>query len=102
MELEGSQRAWVRVVVDGQTVAETIFEPGQTGEWQGQNQIRLRTGNAAGINVSINGEPQGSLGGAGEVVDMEWNLVDGQEVETTPAPASPPTPDSQAPVAEQG
>lgn len=102
LQLEASQRSWVRVVVDGQTVAEAIFEPGQTGEWQGQEQVSLRTGNAAGINVSVNGEPQGPLGGAGEVVDREWNLVDGQVVGTTPAPTIAPTPDSQAPVAEQG
>jgi cytoskeleton protein RodZ len=88
MQLVASQRSWVRVVVDGQTAVETIFEPGQAGEWQGQGQVRLRTGNAAGIDVSINGEPQGALGGAGEVVDREWNLVDGQVVGTTPAPAS--------------
>ncbi len=91
LQLAARQRSWVRVVVDGQTVAETVFEPGQTGEWQGQEQIVLRTGNAAGIDLIINGEPQASLGGTGEVVDKEWTLVDGQVTGTVPVPTPAPS-----------
>jgi cytoskeletal protein RodZ len=91
LQLAASQRSWVRVVVDGQTVAETVFEPGQTGEWQGQEAIVLRTGNAAGIDLVINGEPQASLGGTGEVVDKEWTLVDGRVTGTVPAATPAPS-----------
>lgn len=101
LQLDATQRAWVRVVVDGQVRLETILEAGEGGEWEAQQAINLRTGNAAGIQVRLNGEPRGALGGAGEVIELSWTLEDGQLIESTPAPTSTLT-SGQAATADAG
>lgn len=92
-------RAWTRLVIDGQVVSESVMEQGETGEWEARESIVLRTGNAAGVKVSINGEDLPSLGGPGEVVERRWDLVDGQIIETTPSPVPTPSP-TEAPTDE--
>lgn len=91
LTLQTTARAWVRVQVDGENRLESILEPGTVSEWEGR-EIRLRTGNAAGVQVSVNDTPRGPLGGPGEVVEYIWRLVDGQVEETTPVPAPESTP----------
>lgn len=74
MEVRATERAWLRVVVDGREVFVGILQPGQVGAWTGRDTILLRTGNAGGTTVSINGVLQSSLGRSGEVVDRQWTV----------------------------
>jgi len=74
MEVRATERAWLRVVVDGREVFVGILQPGQVGAWTGYDTIFLRTGNAGGTTVSINGVLQPSLGRSGEVVDRQWTV----------------------------
>lgn len=92
LELATTERSWVSVVVDGQKVLETTLEAGQGGRWEGLQSIAVRTGNAAGVQLVLNGEPVGSLGGRGQVVALRWELVDGNVVVTTPTPLPTRTP----------
>ena len=66
-----TDRVWLRVTVDGNTVFERLVDRGATQTWTGQHVI-LRTGNAGGTLVSVNGQDQGSLGAPGQVVEREW------------------------------
>lgn len=91
LQLVTAQRAWVSVTVDGQTVLETILEAGETREWEGRQFVSVRTGNAAGILLTVNGEPQEPLGGPGEVVELRWSLADGEIIRSTPEPTPRPT-----------
>lgn len=99
LELTVKARAWVRLVVDDRVAQEAVMEPGQTGTWQAANSIILRTGNAAGIVATLNGQTYPLLGGPGEVVELQWRLVDGQVVQVTATPPAPPAVTTETPAA---
>jgi hypothetical protein len=71
--------AWLRVVTDGEVAHEGTLEAGEVREWYGQQSVLVRTGNAGGTELVVNGEELGTLGGAGEVVEHEWTW-DGESV----------------------
>lgn len=71
------QRAWVRVTSDGQVVLEKVLEIGSEEQWTAQNSLTLRTGNAGGIEVTVNGEAQGTLGALGVIEECSWTLSNG-------------------------
>ncbi|MBI2861389.1 MAG: helix-turn-helix domain-containing protein [Chloroflexi bacterium] len=72
IEVLATQRSWVRVVVDTEQRFEGIMMPGDKQQWIGQQSILLRTGNAGGIDISLNGRRQASLGQPGQVVERSW------------------------------
>lgn len=90
--LEIDARAWVRLLIDNGLAMEAVLEPGEQREWEARESIVLRTGNAAGVRVRLNGQELPALGGGGEVVEVQWRLVDGQVVRLTPTAAPTPTP----------
>jgi len=94
LHLEVSQRSWVRITVDDQVRLESVLEPGEQRDWEGAQSIDLRTGNAAGVVVTVNGQERGALGEIGEVVELRWSLDQGQLVELTPTalPENPAQP----------
>lgn len=93
-------RSWVRVVVDNGVALEAVLEPGELRSFEAVEFIALRTGNAAGVQVTLNGQTLAPLGGTSEVVEVQWQLVDGEIIQSTPTPlpAAPPdaTPVSDA------
>ena len=70
-------RSWLQVTADGQVVFAGLLEKDEERSWQAQEVIRLDVGNAAGVEISINGTSRGSLGSEGQVVRREWTLTDG-------------------------
>jgi hypothetical protein len=85
--LEATERVWVRVSVDGVPVLEGILAPGTPQQWQGAQQIMLETGNAAGLQAVVNGQPQGPLGERrGEVVVLAWGPEGRLPLTPTPQP----------------
>ncbi len=72
VELRAVERAWVRATVDDQQPVEQTLEIGQTRRWTGQRVVALRVGNAAGVEVTVNGQRIGALGAAGTPVDREF------------------------------
>lgn len=73
LKIVGSD-CWIRAVVDDQLVEQITLRPGERRTWQGQRYILLRMGNAAAADVTVNGVPQGILGGPGDVVEKEWHI----------------------------
>ena len=97
------QRSWVRVVGDGQVIEESLLEAGIDRTWEATQTLTIRTGNAAGVELSLNGQSLGTMGAVGQVVDKSFAVDQGQVVEvmatgqaaTTPVaiqPAATPTP----------
>lgn len=80
--LRAVQRAWVRVVADGETKLEKILEAGAQELWTAQSQFTVRTGNAAGVTVIVNDEDQGVLGSAGAIEECIWTLNSGEVTRT--------------------
>jgi len=66
------ETVWVSVMVDGQDVLAATLEPGEEYTWVGQESITIRIGNAAGLELTVDGEPVGPLGASGEVVDVSY------------------------------
>lgn len=84
--------AWIRVVADGQVVLESMEDPGFEQEFVANRQLEFLTGNAGGVQLSLNGDPLPRLGDVGQVVRFIWGIRDGQVVELTPTPTPAPSP----------
>ena len=82
-----SETNWVEVTVDSINVFRGLMEPGDKGTWGARREIILRLGNAAGAQVTVNGELLGTLGESQQVVEFAW----GPEGEVTPEPTATPT-----------
>lgn len=63
---EADQKSWVRVVADGNQIYEGMLDDHMVVE--ADKYIYLLAGNAAGVDVTYNGESRGPLGNQGEVV----------------------------------
>jgi hypothetical protein len=73
IQIRLTERSWVRVVVDGTTAMEGIFPAGTVRSFAGKT-ASVRAGNAAGVEVSVAGRPQGALGATGDVVERSYTL----------------------------
>lgn len=78
------QRSWVRVTVDGAVEYEGLLRPGTGLQYQGQQSISLRTSNAGGLEVVVNNQPLGSLGGRGELFERTFSLNDATSTDIVP------------------
>ena len=91
IKLEVTARSWLKIEADGAVVYEGILEAGDSKTFTARQRITMRSGNAGGVNAIVNGQSQGPLGGAGDVVDRQWVINDkGVIATTTPTWANPP------------
>lgn len=94
-----SQRAWMRVSVDGEVAFEGRVLAGSAYPFAGKVRIVILTGNGAGLQVLFNQQDLGTLGFLGEVVERIFTLQGMQtptpSVSLTPtlAPTSTSTPE---------
>ncbi|MCW5852575.1 MAG: DUF4115 domain-containing protein [Anaerolineae bacterium] len=101
VSVEITQPSWVAVSVDGKQVFARILQPGQNMAWRGQKSVVLRTGNAGGTIIFVNGQSIGTLGSPGAVIEREWQMGQGDVIMVNPnqnqsqpqnqAPPPPPT-----------
>jgi hypothetical protein len=66
------ERSWVLVEADGERLFAGILEPGSRDTWTARERISLRSGNAGGVRLMLNGEDLGPFGEVGQVVEQEW------------------------------
>ncbi len=108
VELIVTQPSWTQILADDVKVFEGVLQPGDNRIWTGQRRVAVRVGNAAGVEVFVNGQSQGILGGEGEVVDRVYEKVDDpaqltpqpeptNEGENAEAPTETPTPAEEQP-----
>lgn len=57
VELTAEVRLWVQVEVDGGVLFEGLFRPGDGASYQPSDYITIRTTNAGGLTVRLNGQP---------------------------------------------
>ncbi len=86
LSLEATEHVWVRVTVDGAQVLEGILAPGVPQAWQGTQQILLETPNGAGLQATVNGQPQGPLGERGQPITLAWGPNGLLPITPTPLP----------------
>jgi hypothetical protein len=62
----------MEVWIDGQSVMAETVQAGYARSFTAETQVRMRVGNAAGVQVVVNGQTQGPLGVRGQAVDAIW------------------------------
>ncbi len=65
-------RCWVEVTVDGQVKFTGELAANQIKTFHGQENVRVKLGNAGVVQVKINGRDLGFLGARGEVIKWEY------------------------------
>lgn len=65
--------SWLRVTIDGNVSIEGTFPRGTSKVFHGKTAVVL-AGNAAGVEVTVNGKPAGKLGAKGAVVEKRFSL----------------------------
>ncbi len=68
IEIEATELTWVVVKSDEKDPSEALLQPGQKVTWKADTQFLLTLGNAAGVIIQLNGQPQGPFGKPGQVV----------------------------------
>jgi cytoskeletal protein RodZ len=68
------QRAWMRVIVDGEVEFEGRVIPGSAYPFAGANAVEVLTGNGAALQIIYNGQDLGSLGNFGQVAERIFTL----------------------------
>jgi cytoskeletal protein RodZ len=86
LELRLTDRAWVRVVADGQRVLEDNLEAGFVQTIRAQESVQLFVGNAGGVKVALNGETMQPLGPPGHVRRVDVSASGMEVVEIKPKP----------------
>lgn len=88
VDLVVKQPSWLQILADDIKVFEGILQPGDNRTWTGQRRVAIRTGNAGGVEIYVNGDFKGIMGAEGQVVDQVWEKVDDPTL-LTPQAAQP-------------
>jgi cytoskeletal protein RodZ len=64
---------WTYVVAAGRELYEGIPQKGENMTWNATQSMTVRLGNAAGVELTYNGQPQGRLGGEGDVITRTFS-----------------------------
>jgi len=72
LKLDATEHVWVRVTVDGMTAFEGMMGLGQSEAWSGKEELVVETGNGAGLQVTVNGQSQGTMCGRAERCVRSW------------------------------
>jgi cytoskeleton protein RodZ len=70
LALTATEETWLSVSSDGTPIFSGLLEANQTKTIEGKELAKLRVGNAAGLEVRLNGKPLGPLGAHGQVRDL--------------------------------
>jgi cytoskeleton protein RodZ len=65
LEVAATERTWLSVTADGRPAYSGILEKEEVKVLDGQETAELRTGNAAGVNITFNGRQLGAIGPRG-------------------------------------
>jgi hypothetical protein len=68
--LKAAEETWVSLQVDDQPEKEMTFKPRDGISIQAANRIRMKLGNAGGVDLILNGKALGKFGKSGEVVTL--------------------------------
>ncbi len=84
LELLAREETWLSVSSDGRTVFSGILAPNQSKSVEGRESAKLKVGNAAGLEVRLNGKLISPLGGRGQVLVVVFHPDNFQIVPQAP------------------
>lgn len=88
LELRLTDRAWVRVVADGERVLEANLDAGFVQTIRAEESMQLVVGNAGGVKVALNGESMQPIGPPGHVRRVDVSASGMEVVDIEPKPGS--------------
>ncbi len=68
LDLIAHEETWLSISSDGKRIFSGILSPNQSKTVEGRESATMKVGNAAGIDVRLNGRPIGPLGARGQVL----------------------------------
>jgi cytoskeletal protein RodZ len=80
--------SWVQVTAEGKTAFIGILKAGESRSFASDGAVRVRTGNAGGTDISLNGKQLDPLGPAGQIRSVNLTAEGPQYAPKTP-PVSP-------------
>ena len=72
LEARITERTWMEVWVDGTSQLQATLQAGSARSFTANQSIRMRVGNAGGVEVTVNGRPQEPLGDRYQVKEFVW------------------------------
>ena len=66
------EQSWLRVVADDEVVFEEVASEGTQQTWSAEKQVTVRAGNAGGVWVTFNNQPEKPLGLPGSVEELTF------------------------------
>ena len=90
IEIKAIEAAWVSIYENDKLTFAIVMQPGQTKTIESSGKIRLQLGNAAGVELAVNGKPSGSLGRKGQVRIFEVTAAGLHPVAAKPKTESEP------------
>jgi cytoskeleton protein RodZ len=79
LDMQVVDKCWISVSTDGHLITRKTFEPGETQSFDAAEQLSIIVGNAAGVQLKINGKAVKPLGKSGDVIKMIINQKNLQE-----------------------
>jgi cytoskeletal protein RodZ len=90
VSLTAHQRAWIQVSADGRITFIGTLQPNETKEVSATEQVKVLTGNAGALTISLNGKTLESLGPPGQVREVRLTAAGPQFPPQSPQPAPDP------------
>ncbi len=72
LTLVATEHVWASVTVDGVTVFSGMMAINESKTWTGEQAVTVETGNGAGLLVTVNDQPLGTMCGRGEICTRSW------------------------------
>ncbi len=72
LELEFQEESWTELTADGEPVFTGLIKRGTKRRFEAREGFRLTLGNAGGVRVTVDGQALERLGGAGQVVRLQF------------------------------
>ncbi len=80
---------WVQISADGRTAFVGTLQPNDTRTVSADDQVKILTGNAGGLDISLNGKPLDPLGPKGEIRTVRLTAAGPQFAPRNPPASSP-------------
>ncbi len=62
------EEVWVSIAIDGKEEVQELLQAGDFRTWEAEESLKIKVGNAEGIELELNGEPLEPLGERGQIV----------------------------------
>jgi cytoskeletal protein RodZ len=85
------EESWVQATADGKSVFAGTLKAGETRSIAADDRVSVKTGNAGGIEISLNGRPLDPLGPSGQIRSVTLTAGGPRLPSAAPSPQNPPS-----------